>query len=222
MTRNHERPVQVKARDETSAPLRTSGTAGRERSVAASDRRALSESELLVRAADGDHDAIGRLLSIHQDSVFTLAARLVGDRELAADIAQETLVRAWRALPDFRGDARLSTWLHRITVNTAWTVRKRWNRGETTPLDSLAELPAVGGVDPEQAGVDADLSERIAEALMELSPRLRSVVVLKDIYDWSHPEIAEHLDISVAAAKVRLHRGRAQLRADLEMRAVRP
>ncbi len=222
MTRNRERPVQVKARDESSAALRRSRTPGAARSQAATDRCGLSEAELLLRATDGDHDAIGRLLSIHQDTVFTLALRLVGDRELAADIAQETLVRAWRALPGFRGDAQLSTWLHRITVNTAWTMRKRWVRGETTPLDSLAEMPAVGGIDPEQAGVDIDLSDRIAEALRQLSPKLRSVVVLKDIYDWSHPEIAEHLDISVTAAKVRLHRGRALLRAELELRAVRP
>jgi len=70
--------------------------------------------------------------------------------------------------------------------------------------------------------MDADLAQRISKALGRISPRLRAVVVLKDMYDWSHPEIAAHLGITVTAAKVRLHRGRAALRAVLEDELVEP
>ena len=80
------------------------------------------EQELIARAQQGDRAAFAALVRAHQNEVYTLARRLVGDPHLASDVAQESLIRAWRALPKFRGDAQLSTWLHRITVNTAWTL----------------------------------------------------------------------------------------------------
>jgi RNA polymerase sigma-70 factor (ECF subfamily) len=174
------------------------------------------EAPLVERARAGDRTAFADLVRIHQDEVFTLALRLVADRELAADVTQDALVRAWRAMPRFRGDAKFSTWLYRITVNTAWTALRRDRRHRSEPLDSLGEEPASTGLAPEQAGIAADSSVRLRAALAELSEPLRIVVVLKDVYDWSHPEIAEHLDITVTAAKVRLHRGRKQLREILE------
>ncbi len=170
---------------------------------------------LVERAIQGDRSAFAELVRIHQDEVFTLALRLVADREMAADIAQDALVRAWRAMPDFRGDAKFSTWLHRITVNTAWTTLRRHKRHRTELLEHHQE-PASTDIGPERAGISADASWRLRAALAQLSEPLRVVVVLKDVYDWSHPEIAEHLDISVTAAKVRLHRGRKQLRSMLE------
>jgi RNA polymerase sigma-70 factor (ECF subfamily) len=171
---------------------------------------------LVDRAKNGDRAAFSELVRHHQDEVFTLALRLVGDRELAADVAQDALVRAWRALPKFRGDAKFSTWLHRITVNTAWSTSRRWRRHRLESLEVATESIPAGGVTPEQAGVDADLGARIALALRRLPVAQRSVVVLKDVYDWSHPVIADHLGISVTAAKVRLHRGRKRLREMLE------
>jgi RNA polymerase sigma-70 factor (ECF subfamily) len=171
---------------------------------------------LVERAKAGDQVAFGELVKIHQHEVFTLAFRLVGDRELAADVAQDAFIRAWRALPDFRGDAKFGTWLHRITVNAAWTAQRRWLRNRTQPLDARVAEPVATDVDPEQAGVDAVDGLRLTAALTRLSASLRSVVVLKDVYDWSHAEIAEHLGISVTAAKVRLHRGRRTLRDILD------
>ena len=178
--------------------------------------------DLVTRARMGEEDAVAELLAAHQDAVYTLALRLVGDRDLAADVAQEALVRAWRALPGFRGDARFSTWLYRITVNTARSVHKRWARFPTSDLAATPEPEAGPATDPEAVGMDADLAQRISKALGRISPRLRAVVVLKDMYDWSHPEIAAHLGITVTAAKVRLHRGRAALRAVLEDELVEP
>ncbi len=171
--------------------------------------------DLVERARLGDRDAFGELVRIHQHEVFTLAVRLVRDRELAADVTQDAFVRAWRAMPRFRGDAKFSTWMHRITVNTAWTHREKERRVRLDPLESLAVDPESSELDPERGGEAAAAAPAIEDALGLLSPTMRAVVVLKDIYDWSHAEIAEHLDISVTAAKVRLHRGRKELRARL-------
>ena len=155
------------------------------------------DEELVRLAREGDRTAFSALVVRHQHEVFTLALRLVGDRELAADVAQESFVRGWRALPKFRGDARFSTWIYRITVNTASSLRSRAARRRTERLDDLLYEPAAEGISPERAG------------------EIRAVVVLKDIYGWTHPEIGEHLAITVTASKVRLHRGRKRLREEL-------
>ncbi len=168
--------------------------------------------DLVEQARAGDRDAFGELVRIHQHEVYTLAVRLVHDRDLASDVTQDAFVRAWRAMPKFRGDSKFSTWLHRITVNTAWTHRSRRNRVRLDPLESLPADPEAGSLPPERAGEAVMVAPSIEDALGELSTSVRAVVVLKDIYDWTHAEIAEHLDISVTAAKVRLHRGRKELR----------
>jgi RNA polymerase sigma-70 factor (ECF subfamily) len=175
------------------------------------------EQELILRAKTGDRAAFAALVRAHGNEVYTLARRLVGDPHLAADVAQETMIRAWRALPQFRGDAALSTWLHRITVNTAWTHKKRARRHEVAPLDDFEHLPdQVPGHQPDTAGEIVELRGRLRSALDALPNAQRQVVILKDVYGWSHAEIAESMGISVAAAKVRLHRARARLARDLE------
>jgi RNA polymerase sigma-70 factor (ECF subfamily) len=176
-----------------------------------------TDTQILVeRARHGDRDAFGELVAIHQQEVYTLAVRLVRDRDEASDVAQDALIRAWRAMPKFRGDAKFSTWLHRITVNTAWTHRTKKNRVRLDSLDSLVAEPQATTLDPVRAGESVSIGPKIEAALSELSYSIRSVVVLKDIYDWSHSEIAQHLGISVTAAKVRLHRGRKDLRSRLD------
>ncbi len=172
--------------------------------------------ELVERARRGDRDAFGELVRLHQHEVYTLAVRLVRDRELALDVSQDAFVRAWRAMPKFRGDSKFSTWMHRITVNTAWTHRDKQNRIRVDPLDSMHREPESTSLDPIRAGESVSASSHIEEALLDLTESVRSVVVLKDVYDWTHAEISEHLDISVTAAKVRLHRGRKQLRSALD------
>ena len=175
------------------------------------------EKELIARAQQGDRAAFAALVRAHQNEVYTLARRLVGDPHLASDIAQETLIRAWKALPDFRGDSRLSTWLHRITVNTAWTHKKRAKRHASSNLEDHLELAAPeDGEHPAVAGEMMELRGRLRTALDRLPEGQRQVVVMKDVYGWSHAEIAASIGISVTAAKVRLHRARARLAKDLE------
>lgn len=175
------------------------------------------ERELVARAQSGDRAAFAALVRAHQDEVYTLARRLVGDPHLASDVAQEALIRAWRALPKFRGDAKLSTWLYRITVNTSWTHKKRAGRHQASPIEEYSEVAApLDSAHPEIAGEIQELRGQLRHALDRLPDAQREVVVLKDIYGWSHAEIADSMEITVTAAKVRLHRARARLARDLE------
>ncbi len=176
----------------------------------------IQSSDLVSRAKAGDRDAFGELVAIHQHEVYTLAVRLVRDRDLAKDVSQDAFVRAWRAMPKFREEAKFSTWMHRITVNTAWTHRAKQRRVRLDPIESMVSEPVSSTLDPVRAGEAASASPQIEAALLQLTESIRAVVVLKDVYGWSHSEIAEHLDVSVTAAKVRLHRGRKELRHLLE------
>ncbi len=179
------------------------------------DRNVEEGRELLERAQNGDEGAFSELVRIHQSEVFTLALRLLGNYELAADAAQETFIRAWRALPKFRGDAALSTWLHRITVNTSWTLGRRAQRHNAVDIDEVAPIGDDTQPSPEAVAENAELQARLRNAVTDLPDTHRAVVVLKDIYGWSHAEVAESLDISVTAAKVRLHRARKRLKESL-------
>jgi RNA polymerase sigma-70 factor, ECF subfamily len=170
------------------------------------------EQALIERARRGDAEAFGQLVWRYRDTVYTLAVRLVGP-DLAPDVTQEALIRAWRAMPRFRGDAALGTWLHRITVNTAWTMRKRAARLETTQLEDSLEDPDTG---PEHAGVLVGVRADLRAALEQLTPGQRAVVVLRDVYGWSHSEVSHELGITQTTAKVRLHRARKRLRELLE------
>jgi RNA polymerase sigma-70 factor (ECF subfamily) len=168
--------------------------------------------ELVKSAQAGNTAAFSELVRIHQDEVYTLAYRLTGDPHNAMDVAQEAFVRAWRAIGRFRGDAKFSTWLHRITVNAAWTDRTRRRRRAVDSIDDLVAEPAATGPSTEREAVDAAFGGTLTAALRDLPPALRAVVVMKDVYGWSHAEISDDLGISVTAAKVRLHRGRRILR----------
>ena len=176
------------------------------------------EHELVARARAGDRQAFSVLAERHQHQVFTLAMRLAGDHDLAADISQEALLRAWRGIGSFRGDARFSSWLYRITVNVTWTTLNRRRRTRHSPLEVVENRPAPPSSfdDPELALESANLRGRLRRALLVLPRRSRVVVVLRDVYGWSHSQIADALDISVSASKVRLHRARKRLRAILE------
>jgi len=175
------------------------------------------EDLLIADAMSGDKTAFAELVRRHQGRVMSLATRLLSDPELAADVSQEALIKAWRALPSFRGEAAFSTWLHRITVNTAWTHRRRADRHRVYEIDPQVPGVEVGDPDhPESAGEISDLRRRLVVALDRLPAGSRVVVILKDVYGWTHTEIADALGITATATKVRLHRARLKLQEELE------
>ena len=169
---------------------------------------------LVSAAREGDRPAFDELVRRTYVDTYTLALRLTAHEEDARDVVQESYLRAWKGLPRFRGDAQFTTWMYRITANTAYTVVKRRRRHRAESLDAMLDDPVElhPGAQPEDAAESAALLERLAVGLDELPPKLRVLVVLKDIYGLSHEEIAAELGISVPAAKVRLHRGRKRLR----------
>jgi RNA polymerase sigma-70 factor (ECF subfamily) len=177
--------------------------------------------ELVAAARDGDRDAFDELVKVTYMETYTLAFRLTGDEEDARDVVQESYLRAFRGLKRFRGDAQFSTWMYRITANCAAThlgKRKRHRHDDLTDDIAIDEQIAAN---PE-ARVDAvAVRDRLQEALRELPPRLRAVVVLRDIYDLPHETIAAELGISESAAKVRLHRARRKLRDEVFPRLAR-
>ncbi len=174
------------------------------------------EARLVAAAKAGDSDAFAELVKASQAEVYTLAYRLTGNEEDARDVAQEAYLRAFRALKRFRGDARFSTWMYRITANCASTHLSRRSRGRH---DELAEEDAVVDErpesDPEGMAEAGLLRDRVTEALGDLPDILRAVVVLRDVYDLPHDAIASELGITESAAKVRLHRARRKLRERL-------
>ena len=177
----------------------------------------VSNSELVKKSQLGDKSAFEELVKRHQELVFSLSFKLTGNRELANDVAQEAFIRAWKAIGKFRGDSTFGTWIYRITVNTAWTLRKKAKKHNTLNIDDTYEPIVIDEKkDPELVAINSDLSSVLVNALDKLPIEQRIIVELKNIEGRSHKEIADYLDISVTAAKVRLHRAHQKLRLILE------
>jgi RNA polymerase sigma-70 factor (ECF subfamily) len=174
------------------------------------------EVELVAAAKGGDRRAFEQLVRASQAEVYTLAYRLTGNEEDARDVAQEAYLRAFRSLKRFRGDARFSTWMHRITANCALTFLAKRTKGRHEELSSDESLADERPESSPETMAEAEfMRDRLTDALSELPPRLRAVVVLRDVYDLPHEAIAAELGISQEAAKVRLHRARRKLRERL-------
>jgi RNA polymerase sigma-70 factor (ECF subfamily) len=168
------------------------------------------------RAREGDTAAFEGLVRIHTPLVFRLLTRMLGDRATAEDVLQESFVRAWRALPSFRGDAQFSTWLYRIAVNEGKRFLARESRREVLPLeDVLRDVPDLGAQTPELAEA-GELKAQLERLIAELPATYRVAVVLRDVEGLTNEEAAELLDLDVRNFKSRLHRGRMALRARLE------
>lgn len=169
--------------------------------------------ELIARAKAGDRDAFNALVKQTYQKVHALALRLTGDEHDADDVVQDAYVRAYRGLARFREEAMFSTWLHRITANAASTYIGRRGRHRHRDLDDVVDLADYTTDHNPELRAEASMTGRHLERALALLPqRLRSVVELRDIHGMSHREIAERLDITESAAKVRLHRARLRLR----------
>ncbi|MCX6524066.1 MAG: sigma-70 family RNA polymerase sigma factor [Actinobacteria bacterium] len=173
-------------------------------------------SSLVAAAQQGDESAFELLVQATYVQTYTLAVRLTGNSEDARDVTQEAYLRAYRALPKFRGESQFSTWMYRVTANCASTQMQRRGRHRHAKLPETDELIDLRSeYNPELRAEAGDLRNRLLVALDTLPPKLRAVVVLRDVYEMSHEDIASELGISTTAAKVRLHRARHRLRSEL-------
>lgn len=177
------------------------------------------------RSSEGIPDA-DEMVRRHLDAVYNLALRLTGNTADAWDLAQESMLRAVRALPGFRGESKVDTWLFRITVN-AWKNRVQsrsgrwWSR--LVSLDTSEDPEAPAGHSP--AGADpppdhdlerAEARAAIESALRRLHPEERAVLVLRELEEKSYEDIALILNIPAGTVKSRLHRARKELADALE------
>jgi RNA polymerase sigma-70 factor, ECF subfamily len=154
--------------------------------------------------------------------VFNMARRMVHSDVDAEDVTQDVLLQVVRKLPSFRGDSAFPTWLHRVTVNTALTHRRRQasrqQHGLAGSLDVSDETPHDGGrrvLAPDDPILDRELRQLIDRAIDELPPEYRAVFVLADVEGLPNAEIGQRLGLSLPAVKSRLHRARGMMREAL-------
>ena len=168
---------------------------------------------LLSRHVDGDPDAFGELVRRHRDRLWAVALRTLGDPEEAADAVQDALISAFRSARTFRGDAAVTTWLHRIVVNACLDRVRRRQVRPTVPLADQETEEPPGGVmatSPDHAP-EEELRLDIAAALAHLPFEQRAALVLVDMQGYSVEDAARILDVAVGTIKSRCARGRARL-----------
>ncbi|HET6984151.1 MAG TPA: sigma-70 family RNA polymerase sigma factor [Myxococcaceae bacterium] len=173
-----------------------------------------SDQELLEAAQGGDEEAMEVLLARYEQQVFRFGLRMCGNEEDARDVLQETLLAAFRGMRQFRGEARLSTWLYQVARSFCTKARRR-------PMDAPArheplDGDAVRGLSVEESGPDEraharEMARVIPEALLTLPEPQREVVILRDVEGLSAEEAARVVGIAVPALKSRLHRARFAL-----------
>jgi len=170
----------------------------------------MNEAQLLRKACQGDGPGVRALYEKYSPRVYAVVRRIAADDDLAQDYAQEAWIRAIRALPTFRGEARFSTWLHRIAVNSALqAVRRaetRHQREAPMPESLAVEAPAR----------DALLSQKLEWALDHLPARMRKVLILHDVEGYTHDEIGELLGTTSGTSKSQLFKARGKMRVLLK------
>lgn len=172
----------------------------------------VNEAELLARVVSGDREAFDAIMRIHEDRVFGVCLRIMGDREQALDATQETFLTVFRKAAQFEGKSRLGTWIYRIAVNTCYDQLRKAKRRSS---ESMPDYIDPADLSAEEAVESAALRPEIETALATLPPEFRSAVVLSDIEGMSMPETAEALGVPVGTVKSRVFRGRRLLAKQL-------
>jgi RNA polymerase sigma-70 factor (ECF subfamily) len=179
------------------------------------------EHRLIADSLEGDTAAFGELVRRYQDRLYTTVYRLVDNADDALDVVQEAFLHAYQSLGSFKGDALFFTWLHRIGVNTAISLKRKKrvmvridavHNGETAiePFDP-SDLSRPG-----HAIEQSEQERHIQQALARLSPEHRAVLVMKDMEEMKYEEIAQVLGVPIGTIRSRLHRARLELREILE------
>ena len=168
------------------------------------------ERELIERCRTGDDTAFAELVDRYRDLVYGLIFRMVGDRGLADDLAQDVFLKVHRGLPYFRGEARLSTWIYRIVMNVCAQARSR-PRVEVSIERGPDRLPLDPGA-PDAAFADLELRDRLEKAIAQLPEHYRFLIAAHHLRGVQYEALAEALDIPLGTVKTHLHRAKRQLR----------
>ncbi|MBD3377997.1 sigma-70 family RNA polymerase sigma factor [candidate division KSB1 bacterium] len=179
-----------------------------------------SEKKLVEKAIRGEKTAQAKIVSDNERLVYNTALKLLANETEAECVLQETFLKVFQALPTFKGQSSLSTWIYRIATNYA-LMRLRARKKEAADLDesqsdisqdTIDTFNRALGNNPLNTVINNELRESMQQAIEELPPKFRSVFILKDIEGYSLKEIAEMLDMTLAAVKSNLHRARLFLR----------
>ncbi len=181
----------------------------------------MSEQGLVEKARQGDLEAFRAIVDEHKQTVLRLAYDMTGNRHDAEDISQEVFIKAFRSLDRFRGEAKMSTWLYRITVNACYDYRSKKDWTSMKPTDRLGESDGKplfheqASNNPEASAEGGVIQKHIDRALEKLTPRERSVFVMRHYSDLSLKEIAAILKISEGTVKSMLFRALKRLQREL-------
>lgn len=187
-----------------------------------------SDTELVQRFKDGDRSAYAEIVRRYQDKVYNLSFRWMHNDQIAREVSQDVFLALYRSLANFRGDAKLSTWIHRVVVNHCKNRRLYRRRRQTDQHEPLEGKRIDDDVPARQLahdgpGADAGRNRSEAEVLVhealdQMDEEQRMIIVLRDIEDLGYDEIAEILDIARGTVKSRLHRARGTLARVLSRR----
>ena len=179
------------------------------------------EKELVRRCKKGDTCAFEELIKAYEKKIYNIAFRMTGDRDDAYDIAQETCIKIYRSIKNFREDSSFATWVYRITSNVCIDeIRKRKNN--VVPLavasdDGEYEIPlADNGKLPEKVYEERDESEAIRSCILDLEDEYRIIIVLRDMQGYTYEEISKMLNINMGTIKSRLNRARNLLKGKIK------
>lgn len=173
----------------------------------------MTDDALVEASLTGAADAFDVLVTRHRRAVYHVCYRFVNNHEDAADLTQDTFVRAWKALASFRGQARFSTWVHRIAVNVSLNkVSLKTPRGEAVDFDTMADTRTPS---PGQALAAAERQALVRQAVAALPPRQRAALILRTYHELSHQEVADIVGTSVGAVKANVFHALANLRKRL-------
>jgi RNA polymerase sigma-70 factor (ECF subfamily) len=193
-----------------------------------SDGADRDEQRFAARLIARDERAFNELVELYENRVFRLVFRMLGRREEAEDMAQEVFVQVFKAIGQFRGDSKLSTWVYRIAVNLCKNRLKYLNRRhsgaeeELEPMADRAPLTMGSGVTtgdisrPDQMVEGYQLERIVHEAIAELDADFREVLILRDVEDLTYEELCEITGLPDGTVKSRLHRARAMLKISVE------
>ncbi|MDI6830471.1 MAG: sigma-70 family RNA polymerase sigma factor [Actinomycetota bacterium] len=187
-----------------------------------SDRDRPTDEELVRDFLAGDHAAFEELATRYQPAIMNMAYRLLGNRNDAGDVCQEVFVLLLRKLGSFRGEAKFSTWLYRVSLNACHDYARRSRRNVSlseSPGDDLPEIEqrlADDGLEAPEASMErAEVQKAVREAISRLPYKFKEIIYLHDISGYNYKEVAEILDISLGTVKSRLNRARNRLALEL-------
>lgn len=182
----------------------------------------MTDTELVAAAKRGDQDAFATLVERHQDMVYSLALRMVGNPDDAADMAQDAFFNAWRGLPKFDARSAFSTWLYRLTSNACIDFLRRENRRGALSMtvedkegERQIEVPDER-YSPQRALDRQEAHAALERGLAALSPQHRQILLLRELEGLSYAEIAACLDLEEGTVKSRIARARLALRSHLQ------